>query len=308
MLVLGALGIGCSYATLGPLAAHAAPTATASSVPATALATTRIAYGHAATVTGHLADAQRGEPVTLQFEPAGSTTWANVATTTSGAGGSYRLAAKLNRSGILRVAAGGATASAASLAGANASGGQAIEVAARVAAAVRQPDQLAGHAVTVSGIVQTPQPGRTVVLQERRGRRWINLARARTNAKGRYLVRFTPQGIGSHALRVRFDGDKLNAPAGSWTTVANIYRLAGASWYGPGGSLACGGSLTDSTMGVANKTLPCGTMVTLHLGSHTVRVPVIDRGPYVAGRDYDLTPATKRALGFGDTGTIWATA
>jgi rare lipoprotein A (peptidoglycan hydrolase) len=48
-------------------------------------------------------------------------------------------------------------------------------------------------------------------------------------------------------------------------------------------------------------------MVALHLGNRTVRVPVIDRGPYVSGRDYDLTPATKRALGFGDTGEVWAT-
>ena len=39
----------------------------------------------------------------------------------------------------------------------------------------------------------------------------------------------------------------------------------------------------------------------------SIRVPVIDRGPYVAGREFDLTAATKRALGFGDLGTIWVT-
>ncbi len=58
---------------------------------------------------------------------------------------------------------------------------------------------------------------------------------------------------------------------------------------------------------MANKTLPCGTLVTLHYGNRTIRVPVIDRGPYVAGRDFDLTEATKRALGFGDTGNVWST-
>jgi rare lipoprotein A (peptidoglycan hydrolase) len=36
-------------------------------------------------------------------------------------------------------------------------------------------------------------------------------------------------------------------------------------------------------------------------------VPVVDRGPYVAGREYDLTEATKRALGFEGTGEVWAT-
>ena len=106
----------------------------------------------------------------------------------------------------------------------------------------------------------------------------------------------------------------LYRPAGSAEPVVdalpvvNVYRLAGASWYGPGGSLACGGTLTAGTLGVAHKTLPCGTMVRLHLGTRTVRVPVIDRGPYVAGRDFDLTPATKRALGFGDIGEVWSPA
>jgi len=27
----------------------------------------------------------------------------------------------------------------------------------------------------------------------------------------------------------------------------------------------------------------------------------------VGGRDYDLTEATKRKLGFGSTGTVWST-
>jgi len=83
------------------------------------------------------------------------------------------------------------------------------------------------------------------------------------------------------------------------------YRLAGASWYGGGGSLACGGTLTSSTQGVANKTLPCGTVVALRYHGHKVEVPVIDRGPYVEGREFDLTEATKRALTFGDTGEVW---
>jgi rare lipoprotein A (peptidoglycan hydrolase) len=87
----------------------------------------------------------------------------------------------------------------------------------------------------------------------------------------------------------------------------NVYRLAGASWYGGTGGLACGGELTSTTMGVANKTLPCGSLLTLRYGDRTVSVRVIDRGPYVAGREFDLTEATKRALGFGDTGEVWST-
>ena len=35
---------------------------------------------------------------------------------------------------------------------------------------------------------------------------------------------------------------------------------------------------------------------------------MIDRGPYVTGRDYDLTYATRLALGAGDVSQIWASA
>ena len=79
-----------------------------------------------------------------------------------------------------------------------------------------------------------------------------------------------------------------------------------ASWYGPGGVTACGEELTASTLGVANRTLPCGTIVTLRLGERTVNVPVIDRGPYVEGRTYDLTYATKQALGAAGIQELWA--
>jgi rare lipoprotein A len=90
----------------------------------------------------------------------------------------------------------------------------------------------------------------------------------------------------------------------------NVFRRVFVSWYGPGfygGRTACGGTLGYATLGVAHKTLPCGTKVTLRYRGRSVRVPVIDRGPYVGGREYDLTGATKRALGFGSTGTVLST-
>ncbi len=85
-----------------------------------------------------------------------------------------------------------------------------------------------------------------------------------------------------------------------------VYVPRIASWYGPGfygRKMACGGRLQPGTVGVAHKTLPCGTKVTLHNKGRTLNVKVIDRGPYVGGRYYDLTAATKQKLGFGSTGT-----
>jgi rare lipoprotein A len=89
-----------------------------------------------------------------------------------------------------------------------------------------------------------------------------------------------------------------------------VYRRASVSWYGPGlfGSrLACGGTLSAGTVGVAHKSLPCGSRVTLRYRGRTVRVPVVDRGPFVGGREYDLTAATAQRLGFHATGTVWTT-
>ena len=55
-----------------------------------------------------------------------------------------------------------------------------------------------------------------------------------------------------------------------------IYRPAMASYYGPGlygSALACGGRLSPSKLGVANKTLPCGTRVTLRYRGRSVTAP-----------------------------------
>jgi hypothetical protein len=170
---------------------------------------------------------------------------------------------------------------------------------------------LSGHNATVTGTLRAggraPLSRRTVVLQALAGRHWRTLAHARTNAAGRFRLSFMPYALGSKVVRVEFSGDALDLPARRRLGRLNVFRLAGASWYGGGGNLACGGTLTSSTIGVANKTLPCGTLVTLHYGSRTIRVPVIDRGPYVAGREFDLTEATRYELGFGDTGDVWST-
>ena len=88
------------------------------------------------------------------------------------------------------------------------------------------------------------------------------------------------------------------------------------SWYGPGfyeNRLPCWPWLAANglpiqfmpdTWGVAHKSLPCGTMVTLTHGTNTVTVPVVDRGPYIAGREFDLSPRVKAALGCTDLCTV----
>jgi rare lipoprotein A (peptidoglycan hydrolase) len=86
------------------------------------------------------------------------------------------------------------------------------------------------------------------------------------------------------------------------------FRSAGASWYGGtsmwGRSTACGQTLRPSTIGVANKTLPCGTPVKFVWHGHSIVAPVIDRGPYIKGRAWDLTAAAAEALEFEGIGRI----
>ena len=109
-----------------------------------------------------------------------------------------------------------------------------------------------------------------------------------------------PREATTEAVRIKAPG------ASSKVGLLNVYRQVVASYYGGGGSLACGGDLTSSTLGVANKTLPCGTLVTLRYGGRSIRVPVVDRGPFVPGREFDLTEATKDALGFPGLGPVWS--
>ena len=76
-----------------------------------------------------------------------------------------------------------------------------------------------------------------------------------------------------------------------------------ASYYGPGlygNRTACGQLMTTTLQGVAHRTLPCGTVVRLSYGDRSVAVPVVDRGPFIAGREFDLTYATKVSLGCPD--------
>jgi rare lipoprotein A (peptidoglycan hydrolase) len=66
------------------------------------------------------------------------------------------------------------------------------------------------------------------------------------------------------------------------------------SWYGPGlygNGTACGQKLTAGLVGVAHRTLPCGTLIEFRnpRNGRTVTAAVIDRGPFVSGRVWDLS-------------------
>ena len=165
---------------------------------------------------------------------------------------------------------------------------------------------LAGNGLAVRGKVR-PRGRHRVKLVFRgadRGVRGVT-----TKANGTFVLRWTPEHTGSYSVRAYGVHDRRVRSSRSAARKLTSYRLAGASYYGPGifgNGVACGGTLLPGTMGVAHKTLPCGTMVKLRYRGRSATVPVIDRGPYVAGRDYDLTWAVKLKLGFPGVGTVLA--
>jgi rare lipoprotein A len=87
----------------------------------------------------------------------------------------------------------------------------------------------------------------------------------------------------------------------SWTAVC--------SWYGPGfhgRRTASGQVFNENDLTCASRTLPFGTVLALTRGDNRIIVYVNDRGPFIAGRDLDLSKAAAQALGFGGVASVHA--
>lgn len=89
-----------------------------------------------------------------------------------------------------------------------------------------------------------------------------------------------------------------------------LMRYRRATWYGPGlygNRMACGKRLRPGTLGVAHRSLPCGTQVTFYRGGRFITVPVIDRGPFRRGVAWDLTAAAAKQLGMASSTRLRST-
>lgn len=183
--------------------------------------------------------------------------------------------------------------------------------------------------MTFIGTAPSSLAGQTVEI-ERLGHEtawtWAPTVSAVIGAGGRFEAVWRIDHIGQFSIRAVLGGPALaNGPAASVSpaTVSTppagtaltapmtvtVYRRSYATQYGPGffGSrTACGERLHRDTIGVANRTLPCGTQVAIYYHGETMVVPVIDRGPYAHGADWDLTTATAAALGITSSAEIGA--
>lgn len=284
----------------------------AQSAPQFTLAPHRLDYGGKVTVRGALPAADKGRRLELAYQQPGRD-WRAIGYTTVRRDGRFRFVSRLWRSGLIRVLGAGGSSTqpvgqglatpAGTSSSLGASAPKTVAVAARVKVRHRPINVLGGRTVSVRGHLLPGIAGRSVQLQGRSGGRWHTLASARTGSAGRFDLRFRPKRLGSRLLRVRFAGDAGNARTVARSAMLTVYHRSVASWYYDAGSTACG---FHATMGVANKTLPCGTRVEFFLGGRKVTAIVDDRGPFVAGRNWDLNQNTAGALGVSGVATLWS--
>ena len=294
----GARLYGAVVAVLMTIAFVATQTATGQDASVSVSADQRLAFGEELKVRGQVSGGEPRQQVKLLYAPRGQD-FKTVATARTGERGRYVLRHRPIRTGSVRVLTGAATASRT----------RTVKVGARIVAKEREHAKV-GDRVTVGGRLQPGYRRRTVLIQQRKNGRWVTVDRDQTARRGRFVGSWeVERGAGRYRTRVLFRGDRRN-PRSVDKTRLFVYRPGQASYYGPGlygNRTACGQTLTPSTLGVANRWLPCGTRVTFRYQGRTVTVPVIDRGPFHGSRIWDLTYATKQKLGFGSTGVVWST-
>jgi hypothetical protein len=166
-----------------------------------------------------------------------------------------------------------------------------------------RPGALLDRTMRIRGRAAEGDAGRPVAVErlDAATGAWRAIASTVVAGDGTFSVVWRTDVVGRVTLRALVArGDSAAAASAPLTAQTTIFRPAVASWYGPGffgRRTACATKLTRRTVGVAHRTLPCGTLVELYHGGRTITVPVIDRGPFVAGRDWDLTQAAAEQLG-----------
>lgn len=271
-----------------------------------------VAIGERARLSGSFPGASNAA-VEIRERAAGSKRWRIAARAKTGAAGRWQVRVEPRRSAFWRAElAGDPAPQAAPTDGAAAletptdvdggTGSERIAVRSRTRAAVAGRHARVGRSIRVHGTVSPAGEKRRVIV--RIGGERIP---ARAGVGGRFEVSWRAPSTGVYPVRVNARSNRTATGSRDAAGRVTVYRPAVASWYGPGlygNTLGCGGTLTPSTIGVAHKTMPCGTRLHLRYRGRTITARVIDRGPYVGGREFDLTEATKRALGFPDTGIV----
>jgi hypothetical protein len=266
-----------------------------------------VSFGSRLRVVGRFPDSA-ADRVEIVYRRAG-TNWKVKARTTTSSKGLFRARVRPQASGWWRaelVEPEAATEPSLDAAAAPArdtrTGNRRVLVRSRTSARVSSSNIVVGRKVRVSGKVRPADGGRRVVIHA-----GGSDLRTRTSRNGSFSRTWRPKGTGTYRVKASAKGNVIARGSSDRAGKVQVFRPAAASWYGPGfygNRTACGQTLTTSTVGVAHKSMSCGTRVTLRYGGREVTVPVIDRGPYAGNREFDLTSATRNRLNFPSTGTV----
>lgn len=93
----------------------------------------------------------------------------------------------------------------------------------------------------------------------------------------------------------------------AWPKQQREVHAGVVSWYGEtyrGRTTASGSVFNPDELTAAHRSLPFGTVVRCTLGSRSVDVVITDRGPFVDGRELDLSRAAFAKLAHTDAGLI----
>ena len=114
--------------------------------------------------------------------------------------------------------------------------------------------------------------------------------------------------IAALAITRRDEGSHRDLPAAvAVPGTKNGYYTAKAAPYGPTRShrrTACGRPFSKTTEGVAHPVLPCGVRLYIRFHGREVLTQVVDRGPNVPGREFDITKALANRLDLHGTQRI----
>ena len=187
-------------------------------------------------------------------------------------------------------------------------GGPATPAPAAVAGvlAVTPSALLQHHVAVVSGSVPLVDAGHPVWLQLRESTgSWVTVVSAAAAADGSFAIGWRASRTGQLTLRVVSSNvASVSSVTATPEVTLAVYKQILATWYGPGfygNHTACGEKLTKQLVGLADRTLPCGTPVSVNYNGQTLTMPVIDRGPFSNGATIDLTHAAAQELGITKT-------
>lgn len=177
-------------------------------------------------------------------------------------------------------------------------------------ASLLAPGQMLGQPLEFSGAIPSANTGDTIEIQKLDATLgWTTITTTTAASGGAFTARWLPTKAEKLQVRAVPTSASVRAATAIPTKTISVYQSFSATWFGPGfygNRTGCGKKMTRKLIGVAHKRLKCGTKVEVYYNGRTIVVPVVDRGPFRKGTEYDLTYAAAKKLKFKQTDSVGA--